>query len=110
MSITKKKVILHIVKFLQDNDNANKIMLHVPHRCDLSDNYYVNKEINAFNSKLKKIAKLFNRVTILEFNSNRNLCTQHGLHFNGFGKWQLAKQVASLIYKLSDKKTVEPIS
>jgi len=31
-----KKVILQ--KFLQDNDNANKIMSDVPHRYDLSDN------------------------------------------------------------------------
>jgi len=42
----------------------------------------VNKEIKAFNSKLKKTAKLFNHVKILEFNSNRNLSTQQGLHRN----------------------------
>jgi hypothetical protein len=53
------KVILLIVKFLQDNDNANKIMLDVLHRYALSDNSYVNKEIKAFNSQLKKIADIF---------------------------------------------------
>jgi len=31
------------------------------------------------------------------------------LHLNGFGKGPLAKQIASSIYKLSGKKTVEPI-
>jgi len=67
-----KKVILEIVKFLQDNDNENKIMLHVPHRYDSSDNSYVNKETKAFNSKLKKTAKLFTHVTILEFSSHSN--------------------------------------
>jgi len=46
-------------------------MLHVPHRYDLADNSYVNKEIKAFNSKLNKTAKLFTHVTILEFNSHR---------------------------------------
>jgi len=60
----------------------------------------MNKEIKKFNSKLKKIAKLFNHVTILEFNSNRNLFTQHCLHLNGFGKGLLAKQRASLTAKL----------
>ena len=33
----------------------------------------VNREIKTFDSKLKKIAKLFNYVTVLEFTSNRNL-------------------------------------
>ena len=32
------------------------------------------------------------------------------MHLHGFGKGPLAKQIASLIYKLSGKKTVEPIS
>jgi GTPase SAR1 family protein len=64
-----KKVILEIVK---DNDNESKIMLHVPHRYDSSDNSYVNKEIKGFNSKLKKTAKLFTQVTILEFSSHSN--------------------------------------
>jgi hypothetical protein len=59
---------------------------------------------------LKKTAKLFNPVKILEFSSNRNLFTQHGFHLNRFGKGLLAEHIASLIYKLSDKKTVEPIS
>jgi hypothetical protein len=49
------------MRFLQDNDNANKKMLDVlhTHRYDLSDNSYVNKKIKAFNSKLKKIAGIF---------------------------------------------------
>ena len=38
-------------------------MIYIPHRHDLSDNSYVNKEIKIFNSKLKKFAKLFNHVT-----------------------------------------------
>jgi hypothetical protein len=54
-----KKVILQIVKFLQDSDNTNKIMLDVLHRYDLSDNSFVNKKTRAFNSKLKKIANIF---------------------------------------------------
>jgi len=44
----------------------------------MSDNSHVNEEIKAFNSKLKENIKLFNYVTILEFNSNRNQFTLHG--------------------------------
>jgi hypothetical protein len=70
---------------------------------------HVNKEIKTFNSKLKKIGKLFNRVTIFDYNSDRNCFTQHGLHNTGFGKGLLEKQVASLVYKLSGMKTEEHI-
>ena len=81
-----KKVILQTVKFFQDNYNANIIMLYILHRHDLSDNSYVNKEIKIFNSKLKIFTKLFNHVTILEFNSNRNFFIQHCLHLNDLEK------------------------
>ena len=44
VTITKKNVILQIVKFLQDIDNENIIILNILHRFDLSDNSYVNEE------------------------------------------------------------------
>jgi GTPase SAR1 family protein len=96
-----KKVILQIMKFLQDNDKSNIIMLDIPHRYDLPDNSHVNKDIKTFNSKMKKITKLFQHVTILEFSCTRDCFTQHGLHLNGYGKGLSAKQMASLIYKMS---------
>jgi hypothetical protein len=105
-----KKVTLQIMKFLQDNDKSNIIMLDILHRYDLSDDWHVNKDIKTFNSKLKKIAKLFKHVTILEFSFTRNCFTQHGLHLNGYGEGLLAKQLASLIYEMSCQKTEEPIS
>lgn len=92
-----KKVILQIRKFFQDNDKSNIIMLDIPYRYDLPDNSHVNKDIKSFNSKLKKIAKLFKLVTILEFSFTRNCFTQHGLLLNGCGKGLLAKQLASVI-------------
>jgi hypothetical protein len=104
--VTQKIIILQIMKFFQDNDKSNIIMVDIPHRYDLPDNSHVNK---AFNSKLKKIAKLFKYVKILEFNFTRKCFTQHGLHLNGYGKGLLAKQMASLIYKMSCQKTEKPI-
>lgn len=70
-----KKIILQIMRFIQDNDKANIIMLDILHRYDLSDNSYVNKETKTFNSQLKKIAKLCKHVKILEFNFNKNCFT-----------------------------------
>jgi len=76
-------------------------MIDIPHRYDLPDNLHVNKDIKTFNSKLKKIAKLFKHVTILEFRFVRNCFTRHGLRFNGYGKGPLATQLASLIYQMT---------
>jgi hypothetical protein len=47
------------------------------------------------------LQKLFNDVTVLELNSNRNLFTQQGLDSNEFRRGLLAKQIASLIYGIS---------
>ena len=66
-------MLLQIVKFLQDNDNVNIIMLNILHRYDWYDNSYVNKEIKNLIQNFKKTAKLFNPVKILEFSSNRNI-------------------------------------
>ena len=55
-------------------------------------------------------AKPFNHVMVLEFNASRNCFTHHGLHLNGLGKGLLAKEIASLIYKLNSKESKTPIS
>ena len=98
------------MKFFQDNEKSNIIMLDIPHRYDLPDNLQVDKDIKTFNSKLKKIAKLFKHVKIMKFTLTRKCFTQYGLHLNEYGKGLLAKQLASLIYKMSCHKTEEPIS
>jgi hypothetical protein len=54
--------------------------------------------------------KLFKHVKILEFTFTINCFTQYGLHLDEHGKGLLAKQLASLIYKMSCQKTEEPIS
>jgi hypothetical protein len=63
MSITTQKISITDYQVFQDKDNTN-IMLDNPYRYGLSDNSHMNKEIYTFNSTLKKIAKLFNYVTI----------------------------------------------
>jgi len=47
--INSKKVILQIMKFFQDNDKSDIIILDILHRYDWSDNSHVNKDIKTFN-------------------------------------------------------------
>ena len=64
VTITKKNVILQIVKFLQDIDNENIIILNILHRFDLSDNSYVNEE---FKNLIWNWRKLQNCLILLKF-------------------------------------------
>ena len=78
--------LLKITKFIQNNCNTNIILYGVPHRYDLAEYSCVNRAIQAFNCKLRKVATLFKYVTILESNYNREYFTNHGMHLNGRGK------------------------
>jgi hypothetical protein len=105
-----KKALVQFGKFIQDNNNTNLIVIDIPHRHDQPYSSHMNEEIRYFHSKLKNIAKLYNHVMVLESNVSRNCFTHHGLHLNGLGKGLLAKQIASLIYKLNSKESKSPIS
>jgi hypothetical protein len=62
----------------------------------------INLEIQDFNMKLSKSAKLFRHVELVEMNFNRKYFTKHGLHLNNVGKEGLAKLTASQINKISN--------
>jgi hypothetical protein len=47
-----------IVKFCEEVTNTNKILLDIPHKYDLEEISCVNKEIQIFNRKLRKVTKL----------------------------------------------------
>jgi hypothetical protein len=57
-------------------------VLDIPHIYDLEENSIVNKEIQTFNWKLRKITKHFNHVTILKLSLNTEAYTHYGLHPN----------------------------
>jgi len=67
--------LLKITKLIQNNCNTNIIIYGVPHRYDLVEYSCVNRAIQAFNCKLKKVVTLFNYVTILECNYSREYFT-----------------------------------
>jgi hypothetical protein len=66
-----KVALLQIAKFSQGINNTNIIVLDIPHRYDLGKNSCVNKEIQSFNQKLRKLTKLLKHVSVLEVSSNR---------------------------------------
>jgi hypothetical protein len=60
----------------------------------------INLEIQDFNTKLNKRAKLFGHVDLAEMNFDRRYFTKHGFHINNVGKDKLAKVIALQINKI----------
>ena len=81
-----KVALSKIIKSIQKSCNTKIIILSVPQRYDLVEYSCVNRAIQLFNNKLKKIVKSFNYVTILEYNYDREYFTNHGMHLNRRGK------------------------
>jgi len=88
-------------------------MMNIPLRYDLAMNSQINLEIQDFNNKLSKRAKLFSHVDLVEINFNTKYFTNHDLHLNNVDKEGLAKVIASKINKIikcsSNNKPVNPL-
>jgi hypothetical protein len=96
VSKNKARVALkHISNFVKSNSNTNIILLSAPHRYDLMDLSCVNNEMKSFSRKLKKHVKTSKHTVVLEINPNREFFTQHGMHLNGSGKEEVAKQIVA---------------
>jgi hypothetical protein len=68
-------------------------------------------EIQDFNTKKSKKAKLFKNLELVGMSFNRKCSTNHGLHLNNAGKESLAKAIASQINKIINCSSNEnPIS
>jgi hypothetical protein len=85
------------------------MILGIPHRHDLVEYSCVNRAIQVFNHKLKKVANSFKHVTIAESNYTRGYFTKHAMHLNR-SKQLVAKQLASEIWNLSAAGEMPPIS
>ena len=96
----KSGVLVKMTQFVQRYNNTSIIVVNIPHRYDLDKDSMVNSEIQAHNSGLNKIAKLYRHVAIVKCDSNRKYFTRHGLHLNNNGKEGLSKQIATQIDKL----------
>jgi hypothetical protein len=107
----RNEAAVKITQFLQKYSNTNIILVNIPQRHDLHKESRINLEIQALSTKLGRIASLFDHVTLINADFNRNLFTNHGLHLNKAGKEGLAKLIASNIDKIVNKsnKTKLPI-
>ena len=81
-----KQGINWIKNFVEVNHHTNIIILEAPHRHDLIQHSCVNKEVEKFNSKIKKHMKAHVNVEIVKVNLNRGAFTKHGQHTNPMGK------------------------
>jgi hypothetical protein len=105
-----KEALIKIIMFIQNNGNTNIMMLGILHRHNMVEYLYVNKEIQSINYKLKKGAKIFNYVSIMECNYNMEYFTKHGIHLYRKGKRLVSKQLTSEIWKLFATEEIPPIS
>jgi len=94
------KVVVKMARLMQKCSNSNIIVVNIPHRYDLNRNSVINLEIQAFNKKLNKIARVFSHAAIVETDLDRKYFTRHGMHLNNSGKECLSKLIATQINRL----------
>jgi lysophospholipase L1-like esterase len=99
-----------VTQFVQNRGNTNVIIMNTPHRFDLEESSCMNKEIEIFNRKLKRIMKIYNHTEVIDMSVNRDHYTKHGLHMNKTGKEWRARRTADTINKLSANQKLEPIT
>jgi len=75
--------------------NTNIILMDVPHRHDLEMKSCVNKEIKAFNRKLRNLSERIVNLPVSDVSTNTEIYTRNGLHMNRRGKGQTAEKTAT---------------
>jgi hypothetical protein len=98
------RVLVNMSQFMQKYVNTNIIVVNIPHRHDMDRNSVTNLESQAINRNLKKMAKVFSHVVLVEVDSNRKYFTPHGMHLNKSGKEWLSKLIATQICRLVKSK------
>ena len=97
--------------FIKSVNHTNIILISVPYRHDVQAYSHVNNKIKPLNSKLLKLAKIFNHVNIIEPANNRLLFTKHGLHLNELGKELLSNQlIVHILSVLEVKVNANPVT
>jgi hypothetical protein len=71
--------------------------MDVPHRYDLEQISFVNKEVNKYYRRLQKHMKLFKNTEVIKIDLDRRSLTKHGQHMNAKGKELMAKRIAAAI-------------
>jgi hypothetical protein len=92
-----KQGINRIQRFVETNKHTNIILMEVPHRHDLIWDSRVNKEVEKYNSRMRKYMKVHENVEVLNVNVDRDGFTTHGQHMNLRGKELMAKKIVEAI-------------
>ena len=99
----------HLTDFVDHRKNTNVMIVPAPHRHDLPFTSCVNKEVQNFNRKLRKIMKNKVNVRLLEQETNREDFTKHGLHLNATGKEKVVKVMSLNISQILETKMKHPV-
>jgi hypothetical protein len=92
-----KQGINWIQSFVETNKHTSIILMEVPHRYDLIEDSCVNKEVEKFNSIIRKHMKVHENALVMKVNLDRKGCTQHVQHMNAMGKELMAKRIVEVI-------------
>ena len=92
-----KQGINRIKNFVKMKKHTNIILMEVPHRHDLMQYSCVNKEVEKYNSKMKKHTKVHDNTEVIKVNLDRGAFTKHGQHMNTMGKELMAKRITEAI-------------
>jgi hypothetical protein len=103
------KGLKQITQFVENRGNTNVTIMNVPHRFDLDESSCVNKGVEIFNRKLKRIMKRYIR-TEVDMSVNRDHYTKHRLNMNKTGKEWLARRTAGTVNKLFANQKLDPIT
>jgi hypothetical protein len=61
-----------VTQFVQNRGKTNVIIMNALHRFDLEESSCLNKEVEIFNRKLKRIMKRYNHTKVLDMSVNRD--------------------------------------
>jgi len=87
-----KKSFNCIHKFVKTKNHTTFILMNVPHRYDLEQTSFINKEVNKYYRRLQKHMKVFKNIQVIKANLDRRGFTKHSQHMNAKVKELMAKE------------------
>jgi carboxypeptidase C (cathepsin A) len=96
-------------KFVSVTQDTNILIVTAPHRRDLQVSSCVNKEIEVFNRKSRKMMKTNSNVSVVHTNLSRSDFTLHGMHMNVSGKEKMVVLLGQNIKAFMVKHKESPI-
>ena len=105
----RSKNLTSILKFLEDTQNTNVILVEVPVRYDTGVRPHINEQIESYNTKLHKVTKSFKHVRLIKVTTNREHFTKHRLHLNYKGKEIMSKELLKTLLTKHESQKVASI-